>query len=227
MTGIIPCRTSILPPEELQVAACRAFNLEVTPEAIRGGLSAADQFFYEENARSKVEKRPHEEQLEVYSRYEGMILEKAGIEAPKELALAIMMKLRELGKGMTFVLFDDALPTLSKLKGRGLGLGLISNIDRDMVPLCHDLGLAPYLDCVITSQEAGAEKPHPPIFLAALRRVGVEAGEAMYVGDQYNIDVVGARGSGLKALLIDRHDLFPEVTDCPRIRSLAEVEQHL
>ncbi len=47
------------------------------------------------------------------------------------------------------------------------------------------------------------------------------------MGDQYNSDVIGARGAGLKAVFLDRHDLSPEITDCPRIKSLAEITGHL
>jgi putative hydrolase of the HAD superfamily len=80
---------------------------------------------------------------------------------------------------------------------------------------------------VVTSKEVGSNKPEPPIFLAALDRAGVSASEAVYVGDQYDTDVVGARGVGIKPILIDRYGLMPEVSDCPRIRSLPEVMEHI
>jgi len=72
-----------------------------------------------------------------------------------------------------------------------------------------------------------SEKPHPLIFLAALDSAGVEAEESVYVGDQYSCDVVGARGVGMKPVLVDRYDLFPEITDCARIRSLAELVDYI
>ena len=62
---------------------------------------------------------------------------------------------------------------------------------------------------------------------AALARAGTEASETVYVGDQYQIDVVGARRVGITPVLIDRDDISPQVSDCPRIRSLAELEQFL
>ncbi|GAI20722.1 unnamed protein product, partial [marine sediment metagenome] len=88
-------------------------------------------------------------------------------------------------------------------------------------------GLEPYLDFVVTSKEAGADKPSPPIFLAALGKAGVNASEAVHVGDQYKFDVIGARGIGISPILIDRYDIYPEVSDCPRIHSLTELAQHL
>ena len=106
-------------------------------------------------------------------------------------------------------------------------MGLLTNLTRDMLPLCRELGLESYLDFVVTSGEAGADKPQPAIFLAALERVGVNASEAVHVGDQYKLDVVGARGVGITPILIDRYDLYPEVSDCPRIRNLSELAQYL
>jgi len=80
---------------------------------------------------------------------------------------------------------------------------------------------------VVTSSEVGANKPEPPIFLAALERARVDASEAAYIGDQYETDVVGARGVGIKPILIDRYDLLPEVSDCPRIHTLTEVVEYI
>jgi len=89
------------------------------------------------------------------------------------------------------------------------------------------LGLEPYLDVIVTSEEAGADKPNPIIFQAALQRAGVDASEAVHVGDQYKMDVVGARGVGVNPILIDRYNLYPEGSDCPRICNLTELAGYL
>ena len=80
---------------------------------------------------------------------------------------------------------------------------------------------------VVFSSEVGCDKPDPDIFLAALKKAQVKPEEAVYVGDQYDLDVVGARGVGMKAVLIDRNDFFTHITDCPRIRSLTEIVKHV
>src|SRR4030042_3249617 len=177
----------------MQADACREVGFEVVEEKLSRGLLMADQFYIEENTRSPLRNRPPPEQMKLYAQYERIVLREAGVEISEELALRIMQKLGGVSAKLNFVLFDDVTPTLELLKQRGLVLGLISNIDRDIMPFCQELGIAPYLDFVITSQEAGSTKPHPPIFLAALKRAGVEASEAVYVGDQYNLDIVGAR----------------------------------
>jgi putative hydrolase of the HAD superfamily len=119
------------------------------------------------------------------------------------------------------------LPTLKELKNRGLILGLISNVVQDMESTYTELGIQPYLDIKVTSSEVGYDKPRPEIFMAALEKAQVKPEESIFVGDQYHLDIVGARGVGIKAVLIDHNDYSPEITDCPRIRSLTEITQYI
>jgi putative hydrolase of the HAD superfamily len=215
------------PHYQLHSQACQQLGIEVSPEEIMKGVLLADKYFFEENALSPVEKRNPEEKAKVYYRYQEIVLTEAGVNAPKELILKIMKKVSELSKEMTFVLFDDVLTTLKVLKEQKFILGMITNLTSDMKPICRELGLEPYLDFVVTSGEVGSDKPEPTIFLAALARAGVNASEAVHVGDQYKLDVVGARGVGISPVLIDRYDLYLDTSDCPRIRNLTELAQYL
>jgi len=215
------------PRQELYGQAFRQFGIELSAKEVIRGILTADRYYFEENAKSPVEKRSPEEQLEVYVHYPKAILAEAGVEVPKELPLKVMQIVVQQFKGVIFALFDDVLSTLKTLKERKFILGLLTNLDKDMNPICRELGLEPYLDFVVTSGEVGTDKPEPPIFLAALQRAGVNASEAVHVGDQYKLDVIGARGVGITPVLIDRYDLYPEVSDCPRIHSLTEVAQYL
>ena len=215
------------PRQELYIQAFRQFGIELSPkEAIRGILTA-DRYYFEENAKFPVEKRSPQEQLEVYVHYPKAILAEAGVEVPKELPLKVMQIVAQQFGGVTFALYDDVLSTLKTLKERKFVLGLLTNLNKDMNTICRELGLEPYLDFVVTSGEVGADKPESPIFLAALQRAGVNASEAVHVGDQYNLDVIGARGVGITPILIDRHDVYPEVSDCHRIHRLTELAEYL
>jgi len=213
------------PREEIQVQLCGEFGFEVTPEAVRRPIYAGDEFYYQENARSPVARRSQEEKMAVWAQYQAIVLKGIGMEASPQVIAQMLKRFQEFK--MKLVLFEDVLPTLEELKGRRLTLGLVSNIDRDIEPLCHELGLSQYLDIRVTSQEVGADKPQPPIFEEALKRAGVGAGEALYIGDQYHYDVKGAQGVGMRALLLDRYDLFPEIADCPRISSLTQVTEYI
>jgi len=150
-----------------------------------------------------------------------VLLAEVGVKLSKEVMLEITRRLSQRARSLPWVLYDDVLPTVKILKQRGLILGLITNL------FMGGVGLESYLDFVVTAKEVGADKPEPPIFLAALERAGVNASEALYIGDQYQTDILGARGVGITPVLIDRFDLAPEVSDCPRIHNLTEVAQYL
>ena len=155
---------------------------------------------------------------------EKTVLREAGLaDVSDELALTIIQKAWGSFSDQSFMLFDDVLPALGQLKQQGLVLGVISNIDRDLSPACQRLGLAPYLDVIITSSGVGSEKPNPPIFMAALQQAGAEASSAIYVGDQHGTDVLGAQRVGMEGVLLDRYDLFGQTTGCIRIRTLADL----
>ena len=163
--------------------------------------------------------------MAVYLQYQRVLLKEAGVDASEQLIGGTLNKMQQFN--LKQVLFDDVVPALTQLKERGLILGLVSNVDHDITPLCDELGLSLLLQVVVTSLDVGFSKPQPEIFREALRQAGVKASEAVYVGDQYQIDVVGARDAGIKGVLLDRGDDFREVTDCPRIRSLADIVKHL
>ena len=213
------------PREELQARALQEFGIKVTPEALRRPLATADEYIYGEIARGSLSQRSKEEQTAIWVNYEGVLLREAGIEADESLILGLLGKMRQFD--MKLVLYDDVLPTLTDLKGRGLLLGLISNIDRDMTSLLEEVGLSSKLPVVVTSQDTGYNKPHPEIFREALRQAGVQAPEAIYIGDQHQIDVVGANQVGMKGILLDRNGYFAQITDCPRVRSLTQVVEYL
>ena len=66
-------------------------------------------------------------------------------------------------------------------------------------------GLWPHVDVLITSEECGVAKPDPAIFLSALERLGVDAHEAVMVGDSWANDIIGAVGIGMRAIWLNRH----------------------
>ncbi len=108
--------------------------------------------------------------------------------------------------------FPEVPETLAALRAHGMRLVMVSNFDARLPPLLDALGLATAFDHVEHSSRAGAAKPDPAIFHAALRAVGVTAAEALHAGDAVVDDVEGARGAGLRAVLVDRHGRRPP---CP------------
>jgi putative hydrolase of the HAD superfamily len=103
-----------------------------------------------------------------------------------------------------FAPYPDAAPALRELRGRGLALVVASNWDCSLRGVLADAGLAPHLAGVVTSAQAGARKPDPALFRAALRIAGCDAAEAVHVGDSLRNDVEGAGAAGIRAVLLDR-----------------------
>ena len=213
------------PREELESQALKELGFDVSPKSISYGLYLADKHLYEENARRPLRLRSKEEQTELYAGFHRIILKETGINAPDDQVYRLLARTMQLNATMKFVLFDDVTDTLKILKGQGLKLGLLTNLQTEVNSMCRDLGIAQYLDFTVTSAEAGAEKPAPPIFLKALQLAHVNAEETIHVGDQYQNDVLGARGVGIAPLLLDRADYYKEINDCPRIHALTEVSR--
>jgi HAD superfamily hydrolase (TIGR01549 family) len=213
------------PREDVYINACRELGINVEAKALYSSLATADIFYRNENSRSPIDKKSIEEQINFYVEYITRIIGGAEAEISRDAALQILAKIR--GYKWEFKIYDDVLPILKPLKKRGLILGLISNVAQNMEDTYTKLGLQSYLNFKITSAEVGYDKPRPEIFLAALKKAAVKPEEALFVGDQYQIDIVGARGVGIKALLIDRNNYFQDITDCPRLHSLAEIKKYI
>jgi putative hydrolase of the HAD superfamily len=211
--------------EELESGALKSFGIKVTAEALHRPILAANESIYQEMAGRPLSQRSKEETMALYAQYQRTVLNEAGVAADDKLVLKLLGMMQQAK--MKLVLFDDVAPALDDLKKRGLTLGLISNIERDMTTTLKELGLSSNLDIVVTSQDAGFAKPRPEIFQYALRQAGRQPSDAMYIGDQYQVDVLGARGAGMKGILLDRGDYYKDVTDCPRIRSLSELSDYL
>ena len=213
------------PREELQAKALKGFGIEVNPGVLRRPLVIADEFIYQEMASLPLSKRSEQDKTALWVRYQEVLLREAGIKADEKLVLGLLGKMQQME--MKLVPFDDVEPVLTELRNKGVILGLISNIERDMTSLLADTGLQSLLQVVVTSLDAGFSKPQPEIFQEALKQAGVKASEALYVGDQYQVDVGGANNAGMKGILLDRGGYFAEVTDCPRIQSLNQVAEYL
>lgn len=209
------------PQEELEAGALKELGVDIQPAALRGPIVAADEFIYNEIARRPLSLRSREEKLALYMQYQEKVLREASLPYDTKLVMSLLGKMQQTT--MNLVLFDDVAPTLTELKKRGVILGLISNIEQDINETPTRLGLPSWMEIVVTSQDAGVNKPQPEIFLEALKRAGVQPTEALYVGDQYQVDVLGANGAGMKGILLDRNNHYQKIKDCPKIQNLTGV----
>jgi putative hydrolase of the HAD superfamily len=100
--------------------------------------------------------------------------------------------------------FPDVESTLREARNRDLHVGVISNWDERLRPLLEGIGLTHWFDSMTISCEVGVEKPDAAIFQAALRTAGLNASEALHVGDAFDADVKAAESMGMRAVLLQR-----------------------
>lgn len=117
----------------------------------------------------------------------------------------------------------DARPLLQDLRARGAGVLVVSNFDARVRTVLAALDLAPLIDRITISSEAGAAKPDPAIFATALAAAGLAADEVLHVGDTAREDFAAARAAGIPVLLVGGDELAEEAPDAPRVRSLGDV----
>lgn len=110
---------------------------------------------------------------------------------------------------------------LAELK-RQYRLAVISNSDGTVGELLDMVGLGQYFESVTDSSLCGCEKPGAQIFHTALRSLGVQPEQAIYIGDLYSVDYVGARAVGMAALLFDAAGVYAG-TNYPRVTAMSEV----
>jgi putative hydrolase of the HAD superfamily len=176
----------------------------------RHGL-ALDPSAYERSRLAALEDLQHHPELahdeEIWIAFTERIVRGMGGDADTARACAVEI-VGEWERHDNFTLYEDALPVLEHLRSRGLRLGLVSNGQRDLEEFARHHSLE--VDVAVGSRAHGRTKPHASIFEAALQRLAVAPDEAAMVGDSPSDDVAGARALGMRAILLDRDDRYPD-----------------
>jgi putative hydrolase of the HAD superfamily len=121
-----------------------------------------------------------------------------------------------------------AVETLRRLRDEGYLVGLITVCSEDVETLWPESGFAGLFDAEVFSSRVGLSKPDPRIYLHCCELLGVEPGEAVFVGDGANDELDGARRVGMGAILIHRpgeDPIWPDLADWdgPRVTSVPGV----
>jgi len=156
----------------------------------------------------------------------GQILRASGQQAHPGLVAEMVLRDAELLLANAR-LFDDVIPFLDTLRGRGIKIAVVSNCTENTRPLLTSLGVDVLADALVLSCEVGAAKPAAGIFRYALDRLGVTAEAAVFVDDQPGF-CAGSVAVGISAVQIVRGESDGRVSwDGEVVRSLREVEAML
>jgi putative hydrolase of the HAD superfamily len=182
----------------------------------------------EAELRARVRLDPHlapgssTESTVTHGRYLRYLLEHLAITEEAEIdAIARWRRGYNLPVGLWNRADPEAIEAVRRVRAAGLVAGVISNSNGSVRSILAETGLAAHLHFILDSSVVGVEKPDPRIFALGLREAGVTAAEAIYVGDLYSVDVLGARGAGLDGILLDPGG-FWGARDCRRARGLGE-----
>ena len=102
--------------------------------------------------------------------------------------------------------FADSAEVLRVLRESGYRIGLLTNGNqKQQVDKLTVIGLLGAFDVVCTSEQIGAQKPAPSVFVEFAKRLEVLPSACLFVGDNVEQDIAGARAAGMQALLINRY----------------------
>lgn len=159
---------------------------------------------------------------QVWTRFLWRLLREAGHAISEEQAATLVESFGQEYRPRS-VLMPGAWETLAELRRSPVTLGVLSNREEPFLDELESLNIAHVFHFTLAAGEVGIWKPRPGIFQAALERAGnIPPGAALYVGDNYYADVIGARAAGLDAVLIDTRGIFPDV-DCPVFARLEDI----
>jgi putative hydrolase of the HAD superfamily len=173
---------------------CSRFGIEVDPATFDSAVAGAATFLEPESGLYDAQ---------LYVDYTRRIIEGMGGTGPHLEAAARAIYV-EWAACHHFMLYDDVPDVLRGLHGSGLKIGLITNSHRCLSSFQSHFALEGLFSVMLSSLDHGYMKPHPSIFESALQAAGVEASEAVMVGDSFSHDVEGARRLGMRGILVAR-----------------------
>lgn len=193
------------PRESRQAQTLREFGFDVEESVLSRGYLAADHYYTLAAMDVPIHMLPPDGRERVYLHYQQVLLEEIGLAH----AIPMIEQIRERYQQVDyeFRLFPDVLPAIRQLRNAGYRIGVITNVTDDPTKQLETVGLKGAFESITASCVVGCEKPDVRIFQAALTAMGAESHQAVHVGDQFLADVEGAKAAGMKAVLLDRHDL--------------------
>ena len=186
-----------------------------------------EHFYWANSAQLKADKLAYPDDKNFYAHYARRQLGALGAsEADAEILAPKITEHMVKAYKPKSVVPEDVMRMLPALKERGHVLAVISNREQPYDEEIATLGLAPFFVLAVAGGQIRMWKPEPFIFAHACKQLNVNPTEAVYVGDNYYADVVGARRAGLQPVLYDPRGIFPD-PGCARIESFDELGELL
>lgn len=199
------------PPRELLAAALGRLKVEITAQELE---ALADAYLAAGIPGAPYPQAIPEELADVYEHrdlseenhrraYMGLF---RTIESPRPTLEALPEAVyAQILEPEGWVAYADAVSAVGEIAGRGIRVGLVSNVGFDIRTILRHHGLGELADRCTLSFEVGYMKPDPRIFQAALRELGTPPAATLMVGDHERADG-GARAVGIRTLILPMTD---------------------
>lgn len=203
--------------EDIFIKAGRSVGLELNIEAVRLAYRMVDFG----KKYSSINIRNDRQRYNFYYDYNRHLCDALGISGYFEKVSPVLIN--KFRKKHKWKLIKDVKFVLKELFRRNILLSVVANWDRNLSSEAERLRIKQYFASITTSQEVGFEKPNPKIFAYALDKLSLSVWNhtILYVGNEYETDILGARRAGLVPVLIDRGRHYPHA-DCLRYDSMTE-----
>lgn len=124
--------------------------------------------------------------------------------------------------------FPGTHSTLDELKKDEYNLHIITNGFKEVQFIkLEKSGLLDYFDVIVCSEDVGVNKPDPKVFQHAMEKAGTHSRDSIMIGDDYQVDIIGACNIGMQAILFDPHNMYKEGTHEWHINTLQEVPEKI
>lgn len=121
-------------------------------------------------------------------------------------------------------MFPHTIETLKELKGEGYLLHIITNGFKEVqLTKLENCSILPFFDTIVSSEEIGINKPDIRIFQHAMSLADAEPNQSVMIGDDMNVDVMGAERAGMSGIHFDPDQKLSRKNNDFRIRDLNEL----
>lgn len=126
-------------------------------------------------------------------------------------------------------LFEGVLDFLKNSKLKNIPLIIVTDmVAQTQFEKLSKLGIDQFISAVVTSEEAGVEKPNKKIFNIALTKMNLKAKNVIMIGDSYEKDIMGAKKLGIHAYWLDIDKNFTndyDITNVSVCSSFKEINE--
>jgi putative hydrolase of the HAD superfamily len=184
------------PVAEAYCAVAGQYGSRLSADAIRERFSAAiERGFGHQKATSEADER---------ARWQRIVAETID-DVPQSIDTVFHELWRHFSDPAHWRLYEDVLPVLAALRGRGYWLGIASNFDARLKPIVAAQESLAACQAIFLSSEIGFSKPDLRFFRAVETRLGIEPARIALIGDDAVNDVAGATAAGWRAIYLCRN----------------------